>query len=42
MAAREMSEPISREFRQCVDEQNFGLELRTVVDQMREQVQNVE
>jgi tight adherence protein B len=28
MAANESPEPIRREFRQCFDEQNFGLELR--------------
>jgi tight adherence protein B len=28
MAAKESPEPIRREFRQCFDEQNFGLELR--------------
>lgn len=28
MAARESPEPVRREFRQCFDEQNFGLELR--------------
>lgn len=28
MAAKECPEPIRREFRQCFDEQNFGLELR--------------
>jgi tight adherence protein B len=28
MAAKESPEPVRREFRQCFDEQNFGLELR--------------
>ena len=31
MVAREMADPISKEFRQCVDEQNFGLELRVAL-----------
>jgi tight adherence protein B len=31
LTAREMAEPISRELRQCVDEQNFGLELRAAL-----------
>jgi tight adherence protein B len=31
LTAKEMADPISREFRQCVDEQNFGLELRVAL-----------
>ena len=31
MAARESPEPIKREFRQCYDEQNFGLDLRVAM-----------
>jgi tight adherence protein B len=31
MAAKECPEPIRREFRQCFDEQNFGLELRVAL-----------
>jgi tight adherence protein B len=31
LVAKEMADPIAREFRQCVDEQNFGLELRTAL-----------
>jgi tight adherence protein B len=31
LVAREMTDPIGREFRQCVDEQNFGLELRAAL-----------
>ena len=34
MVARETTDPISREFRQCVEEQNFGLELRTALVNM--------
>ncbi len=29
--AKEMADPIAKEFRQCFDEQNFGLELRTAM-----------
>ena len=31
LVSKEMADPISKEFRQCVDEQNFGLELRTAL-----------
>lgn len=31
MASRECPEPIRKEFRQCFDEQQFGLELRTAL-----------
>lgn len=31
IAAREVGDPINREFRTCFDEQNFGLELRTAM-----------
>ena len=31
MAAKESPEPVRREFRQCFDEQNFGLELRVAL-----------
>jgi tight adherence protein B len=34
MAARESPEPIKREFRQCYDEQNFGLELRVAMSNL--------
>ncbi|MEX2260523.1 MAG: type II secretion system F family protein [Bryobacteraceae bacterium] len=31
MVAREIADPIGKEFRQCFDEQNFGLELRAAM-----------
>jgi len=34
MAAKESPEPVRREFRQCFDEQNFGLELRIALMNM--------
>ena len=34
MAAKESPEPIRREFRQCFDEQNFGLELRYAMENL--------
>src|SRR5215471_828774 len=34
MAAREAGEPVKREFRQSFDEQNFGLELRTAMNNL--------
>jgi tight adherence protein B len=38
MAAREGQEPIKREFRQCFDEQNFGLDLRTAMSNLATRV----
>jgi tight adherence protein B len=34
MVARESPEPVRGEFRQCFDEQNFGLELRTAMNNL--------
>jgi tight adherence protein B len=34
LVAREMPDPIGREFRICFDEQNYGLELRTAMDNL--------
>jgi tight adherence protein B len=34
MASRESPEPIKREFRQCYDEQNFGLEMRVAMSNL--------
>ncbi len=38
MAAREMPEPISSEFRKCFEEQNFGLEFREAMLNLAERV----
>jgi len=38
LAARENSEPISGEFRQCFDEQNFGLDLRIAMNNLADRV----
>jgi tight adherence protein B len=38
MAAKEAPEPIKREFRQCFDEQNFGLELRFALENLAHRV----
>lgn len=38
LMAKEAPEPIRREFRQCYDEQNFGLELRTAMSNLAERV----
>jgi tight adherence protein B len=38
LVAREMPDPIGREFRICFDEQNYGLELRTAMDNMAKRV----
>ena len=38
MAARESLEPIKREFRQCYDEQNFGLDLRVAMGNLAHRV----
>ncbi len=34
LVAREMPDPIGREFRTCFDEQNYGLELRTAMENL--------
>jgi tight adherence protein B len=36
--SKECPEPIRREFRQCVDEQNFGLELRVALENLADRV----
>jgi tight adherence protein B len=36
--AKEMGDPIAREFRQCFEEQNFGLELRSAMLNLAERV----
>jgi tight adherence protein B len=38
MSAKEAPEPIKREFRQCFDEQNFGLELRYALENLAHRV----
>jgi tight adherence protein B len=38
LVAREMPDPIGREFRICFDEQNYGLELRTAMDNLAKRV----
>jgi tight adherence protein B len=38
MVARDAQEPIRSEFRQCFDEQNFGLELRTAMNNLAQRV----
>jgi len=38
LMAKEAPEPIRREFRQCYDEQNFGLELRVALANLAERV----
>jgi tight adherence protein B len=38
LVAREMADPIGREFRICFDEQNYGLELRTAMDNLAKRV----
>jgi tight adherence protein B len=37
-AAREAPEPIGREFRLCFEEQNFGIDLRTAMDNLIERI----
>src|SRR6185369_1291377 len=34
MASKESPEPVKREFRQCFDEQNYGLDLRTAMNNL--------
>lgn len=36
--AKEASEPVAREFKKCFDEQNFGLELRTAMENLATRV----
>jgi len=38
LASREIGEPIAGEFRQCFDEQNFGLDLRIAMNNLAERV----
>ncbi len=38
LVAREIPDPIGREFRACFDEQNYGLDLRTAMDNLSERV----
>ncbi len=38
VVVREVPDPVAREFRICADEQNFGLELRTAMQNMSERV----
>jgi tight adherence protein B len=38
MVARECPDPVRREFRQCFDEQNFGLDLRTTLSNLAARV----
>lgn len=38
LVSKECAEPVRREFRQCVDEQNFGLDLRVALENLAERV----
>ncbi len=38
LVAREMADPIGKEFRLCYDEQNYGLELRTAMDNLARRI----
>jgi tight adherence protein B len=38
MASKESPEPIRREFRQCFDEQNYGLELRAALSNLQQRM----